>query len=246
MRLSHSLCTGGENASSEWSFLQRNINNKKPARRLACGSGAFERYVAVAAYYVDLFGRPDDSPALGANVLDAAVLAGAASAALYGNRGFFAVIVIIVALYLDLKGGFAAGGEILHTRLLGQPFGGFFGQGRYRPSVGAMMLDVKAVGFGGGLEFLVVVIAVVACILDLMDRLNGISVPFGGISWDKDISEKDRIKHLFFYLESKRILTNPIEMEIANTCVEAVLEIKNMLISITQDVEFSNENIHLT
>ena len=75
-----------------------------PARRLACGSGAFEGYVAVAAYYVDLFGRPDDSPALGANVLDAAVLAGAASAALYGNRGFFAVIVIIVALYLDLKG----------------------------------------------------------------------------------------------------------------------------------------------
>ena len=76
-------------------------------------------------------------------------------------------------------------------------------------------------------------------------RLNGISVPFGGISWDKDVSEKDRIKHLFFYLESKRILTNPIEMEIANQCVEAVLEIKNMLISITQDVEFSNENIEL-
>ena len=56
-----------------------------PARRLACGSGAFEGYVAIAAYYVDLFGRPDDSPALGANVLDAAVLAGAASAALYGK-----------------------------------------------------------------------------------------------------------------------------------------------------------------
>ena len=76
-------------------------------------------------------------------------------------------------------------------------------------------------------------------------RLNGISVPFGGISWDKDVSEKDRIKHLFFYLESKRILTNPIEMEIASQCVEAVLEIKNMLISITQDVAFSNENIEL-
>lgn len=142
-----------------------------PARRLAFGSGAFEGYVAVAAYYVDLLGRPDDGSALGANVLDAAVLADTASAALYGNRGFFAVIVIIVALYLDLEGGLAAGGEILHTRLPGQPFGGFFGQGRYRPSVGAMMLDVKAVGFGGGLEFLVVVVAVVAHILDLMDQV---------------------------------------------------------------------------
>ena len=142
-----------------------------PAGRLACGSGAFERYVAVAAYYVDLLGRPDDSPALGANILDAAILAGAASATLYGDRGFFAVIVIIVALYLALEGGLAAGGEILHTRLLGQPFGGFFGQGRYRPSVGAMMLDVKAVGFGGGLEFLVVVVAVVAYVLDAMNHV---------------------------------------------------------------------------
>ena len=98
-----------------------------PARRLAHGSGAFKWYVAVAAYYVDLLGRPDDGPALGASVLDAAVLAGAASAALYGDRGFVAIIVVIIALHLDLEGSLAAGGEILHSRLLGQPFGGFFG-----------------------------------------------------------------------------------------------------------------------
>lgn len=128
-------------------------------------------YVAVAAYYVDLLGRSDDGSALGANVLDAAVLAGATSATLYGDRGFFAVIVIIVALYLDLEGGLTAGGEILHTRLLGQPFGGFFGQSRYRPSVCAMMLDMKAVSFGSGLEFLVVVVAVVAYILDLVNQV---------------------------------------------------------------------------
>ena len=152
-------------------FFKEISTKKTPARRLAHGSGAFERYVAVAAYYVDLLGRPDDSPALGANVLDAAILAGATSATLYGDCGFFAVIVIIVALYLDLEGGLAAGSEILHTRLLGQPFGGFFGQSRYRPSIGAMMLDVKAVGFGSGLEFLVVVVAVVAYILDLVNQV---------------------------------------------------------------------------
>ena len=72
-----------------------------PARRPAFGSGTFEGYVAVAAYYVDLLRGPDDGSALGANVLDAAVLAGAASATLYGDRRFFALIVIIVALYLD-------------------------------------------------------------------------------------------------------------------------------------------------
>ena len=36
------------------------------------------------------------APALGANVLDAAILAGAASAALYGDRGFVAIIVVII------------------------------------------------------------------------------------------------------------------------------------------------------
>ena len=47
-----------------------------PAVRLAdaCGSGNFKGYVAVAAYYVDLPGGPDDGSTLGANVLDAAVL----------------------------------------------------------------------------------------------------------------------------------------------------------------------------
>ena len=35
----------------------------------------------------------------------------------------------------------------------------------------AMMLDVKAMGFGGGLEFLVVVVAVVAYILDLVNHV---------------------------------------------------------------------------
>lgn len=135
------------------------------------GSGAFERYVAVAAYYVDLLGCSDDGSALGANVLDATILAGAASASLYGDRGFVAVIVIIVALYLDLEGGLAAGGEILHTGLLGQPFSGFFRQGRYRPSVGAVMLDVQAMGLGSILEFFIVVVTVVAYVLDLVNQV---------------------------------------------------------------------------
>ena len=142
-----------------------------PARRLACGSGVFEWYIAVAAYYVDLLCGAYDGSALGAYVLDAAILAGAASTALYGDRGFFAVIVIIIALYLDLECGLAAGGEILHAWLLGQPFGGLFGQGRYCPSVGGVMLNVKAMILGSGLEFLVVVVAVVAYVLELMNKV---------------------------------------------------------------------------
>ena len=143
-----------------------------PAGRLAegYGSGDFKGYVAVAAYYVDLPGRPDDGPALRANVLDAAILGGRASA-LDGRGGFLAVLVLAVALGLDLEGRAAAGSNIVHAGLLGQPFGGIFGEGCYRPAVGLMMLDVQAVGLGGVLEFLVVIIAVVAYVLDLMGQV---------------------------------------------------------------------------
>ena len=150
------------------------FSKKSPARRpvrIRNSFGDLEGYFAVTAYYVDLLRGPDNGPALGANVLDAAVLAGAASAALYGDRGFVAILTVIIALYLDLEDGLTAGGEILHSRLLGQPFGGFFGQGRYRPSVGSVMLDVKAVGLGGCFEFLVVVVAVVAYILNLVNQV---------------------------------------------------------------------------
>ena len=44
-------------------------------------------------------------------------------------------------------------------------------------------------------------------------ELNGISTPFGGVSWNNTNSLKDKFSFLVFYLESKRILVNPIEME---------------------------------
>ena len=71
-------------------------------------------------------------------------------------------------------------------------------------------------------------------------RINSISVPFGGISWDQYTTEKDRIEYLFFYLESKRILTNPIEMELPDQCVHSVLEIKAELVNIAKDFDFSS------
>lgn len=61
-----------------------------PAVRLAltCGSGDFKGYVAVAAYYVDLPRGSNDGSAMRADVLDAAILTGAAPA--FNGRGRFA------------------------------------------------------------------------------------------------------------------------------------------------------------
>ena len=128
----------------------------------------FEWYVAVAAYYVDLPRGSNDGSAMWADVLDAAILAGAAPA--FDGCSRFAALVI-VGFGFDLEHRFAAGGYILHAGLLSQPFGGFFAQCRDRPAVGGVVLDVQAVGFGGFLEFLIVVVPVVADVLDLMGQV---------------------------------------------------------------------------
>ena len=60
-------------------------------------------------------------------------------------------------------------------------------------------------------------------------RITGIDVPFGGISWEYTETEKQAIQKLFFFLESKRLLTNPIEMEIKQWCIESALEIKRRI-----------------
>lgn len=70
-------------------------------------------------------------------------------------------------------------------------------------------------------------------------EITGVSVPFGGISWNKKETGKEMFMRLFLYLESKRILVNPIEMENKDWCIESVLEIKSTLGSIANGVSLS-------
>lgn len=70
-------------------------------------------------------------------------------------------------------------------------------------------------------------------------EINGFSTPFGGLSWNKSITGKDLFAHLFLYLESKRILTNPIEMENKEWCITSVLEIKNNLVAFMNGVSLN-------
>lgn len=76
-------------------------------------------------------------------------------------------------------------------------------------------------------------------------ELNGISTPFGGVSWNKANSVKDKFSFLLFYLESKRILVNPIDMEKKEWCIESVLEIKKQLVSITEDIAFKKDDLSI-
>lgn len=71
-------------------------------------------------------------------------------------------------------------------------------------------------------------------------ELNGFSTSIGGISWNKTTSSKELFTHLLFFLESKRILVNPIELEFKDWCIESVLEIKKQLVNITQEMKLKD------
>lgn len=74
-------------------------------------------------------------------------------------------------------------------------------------------------------------------------ELDGISTPFGGISWNKNLTSKDIFSYMFLYWESKRILINPIEMEKKEWCIESVLEIKSNLVSATQNISLDENDL---
>lgn len=57
-------------------------------------------------------------------------------------------------------------------------------------------------------------------------KLNGISVPIGGISWEYTESGQKGIQEMFYYLESKRLLINPKEMENKEWSEKSAIEIK--------------------
>lgn len=74
-------------------------------------------------------------------------------------------------------------------------------------------------------------------------KITEISVPFGGVSWEYTENEKKGIQNLFYYLESKRILTNPMDMEIKGWCEQSAIEIKSELVSILSRTDYSQDTV---
>lgn len=76
-------------------------------------------------------------------------------------------------------------------------------------------------------------------------KLNGISVPIGGISWEYTESGQKGIQEMFYYLESKRLLINPKEMEKKEWSEKSAIEIKNKLVDILSRYKY-DQNIITT
>jgi len=63
----------------------------------------------------------------------------------------------------------------------------------------------------------------------LLNRLTGISTPVGGVSWTPPIEEQDIARKLLVFLEDRRVLYMPFNMEIGPYVIESIQKIRNRL-----------------
>lgn len=74
-------------------------------------------------------------------------------------------------------------------------------------------------------------------------KITGIDTPFGGVSWEFTETAKSGIQDLFFFLEAKRILVSPIDMEIKSWCEQSAIEIRNKLTELLSRHDFNVETV---
>lgn len=60
-------------------------------------------------------------------------------------------------------------------------------------------------------------------------RLTGISCPLFGITWDPGVAKVSAARRVLAYLEGRRVLFVPYEVEMPEHCVESILDIRRFL-----------------
>jgi hypothetical protein len=78
---------------------------------------------------------------------------------------------------------------------------------------------------------------------EIASRITGISCPVFGISWNPPEAEVSIARRVITYLEDRRVLYDPCQVEIPRYCVESIIQIRefltNELARINQPNEFS-------
>jgi len=67
--------------------------------------------------------------------------------------------------------------------------------------------------------------------MEIVSRITGFSVPVFGIQWNPSEAERAIARRVLAFLEDRRILYVPSEMEMPSHCVESVLRIREFLTS---------------
>lgn len=64
---------------------------------------------------------------------------------------------------------------------------------------------------------------------EIANRLTGISTPLGGASWQPAELDISAARRVVVFLEDRRVLYEPGQMEVPSHCVHSVLEIRHVL-----------------
>jgi hypothetical protein len=74
-------------------------------------------------------------------------------------------------------------------------------------------------------------------------RLTGISCPIFGVSWNPGVAKVASARRVLTYLEDRRVLYAPWNVEIPEHCVESVLEIRRFLTDQLGQLDDQDEDI---
>ena len=64
---------------------------------------------------------------------------------------------------------------------------------------------------------------------EILKHITGITTPIFGISWNPNNTERDHAREVIAYLEDRRVLYDPCEIEISEHCVDSVIQIRVFL-----------------
>ncbi|MCK6484839.1 MAG: hypothetical protein HUU22_04540 [Phycisphaerae bacterium] len=64
---------------------------------------------------------------------------------------------------------------------------------------------------------------------EIASRLTGFSIPVFGVSWNPPEPEVAVARRVLTFLEDRRVLFNPYHLEVADQCVQSVVEIRRFL-----------------
>jgi hypothetical protein len=70
----------------------------------------------------------------------------------------------------------------------------------------------------------------------IINRLTGFSTPVFGISWNPPQSHITVARSVITFLEDRRVLYNPYDMEVAAHCIHSVIEIRHFLTAQIDDL----------
>lgn len=76
---------------------------------------------------------------------------------------------------------------------------------------------------------------------EIANRLTGISIPVFGLSWNPPEPQVTVARRIITFLEDRRVLYSPSEMEDPRHCVLSILEIRKFLTTELSNLESSTE-----